>query len=437
MTAAAAAAIDAPLRRDLPDAFLRMLAECGDADMDGLAEALASGSPVVSARVNLSKGMAVPSGVDRVPWAADRGFYFRERPRFSLDAAWHQGLYYVQDASSMIIGTIIGRLGLTAPVVYLDACAAPGGKTTAAIDALPPSSVVVANEYDGRRAAVLRENLMKWGSPDVVTSVGDTARFRRLTDTFDIIAADVPCSGEGMMRKEPEAIAQWSPGLVGQCAALQSEILDNLWPALKPGGYLIYSTCTFNRRENDDNVDRLVARYGAERVDLGFPPEWGVTAGGRFLPHRLRGEGLFCALLRKSGHHAAGLPEGGRFVQQKTADRIIAVRESRLSLIKHLSRALGRIDYGVEVATVKGRDTIPSHSWAMSTVYPRGQYPEVEVDTAAALAYLRRQTVSLPAGTDRGFVLLTHGGFPLGFVKNIGQRANNLYPRHLMLREGC
>ena len=128
---------------------------------------------------------------------------------------------------------------------YLDACAAPGGKTLAAVDALPSDAFVLANEYDFRRASILTENVVKHGSSNVAVSRGDTARLAALGPVFDIVAADVPCSGEGMMRKDDEAVAQWTPALVDSCVARQREILANLWQTLRPGGFLIYSTCTF------------------------------------------------------------------------------------------------------------------------------------------------------------------------------------------------
>ncbi|MDE6403101.1 MAG: rRNA cytosine-C5-methyltransferase, partial [Muribaculaceae bacterium] len=192
----------------------------------GLIEALESTPASVSVRLNMRGSHKPVTDIagrplgNPVPWC-DNGYYLAERPRFTLDPAIHQGRYYVQDASSMFLSHVIDTLTRDerdTPLVYLDACAAPGGKTTAAIDRLPAGSLVVANEWDFKRASILRENLSKWGHPDTVVSRGDTRRIAKLRAMFDIIAADVPCSGEGMMRKDPEAVSQWSPALVAQCA---------------------------------------------------------------------------------------------------------------------------------------------------------------------------------------------------------------------------
>lgn len=469
----------------LPPQFLDMLAACPA--MDGLADALRD-EPEVSVRVNRRKGIAVPHGVDCVPWCRD-GFYLGSRPRFTFDPALHQGLYYVQDASSMILSEVVRRLsqGMTAPR-YLDACAAPGGKTTAAIDALPDDAIIVANEYVRQRAMALRENIIKWGAPNVIVTTGDTARLSRLRGQFDIIAADVPCSGEGMMRKDAEAVAQWTPALVDECAARQRGIVANLWPALRPGGYLVYSTCTFNRRENEEMVAHMADTLGAEPVDLGLCAEFDGIAPGigtphpccRFMPHRLRGEGLFLAVLRKPmdadsrpfhdihPQRTSRPPRKGKnrpdtatikipagltrlltpaldWTYTATPSAITAFPAHGADLLTECRGHLDIIHAGVEVATLKGRDYLPSHSLAISTAFAilttlnplkdlkditpplSNVYPTVEVDYPTAIAYLRREAINLP-DAPRGLILLSYGRHPLGFAKNLGNRANNLYP---------
>ncbi|MDE7135735.1 MAG: RsmB/NOP family class I SAM-dependent RNA methyltransferase, partial [Muribaculaceae bacterium] len=297
-----------PLKLEFVAMLDRLKAMPGGDVVEGLADVLATTEPAVAVRVNPRKN-AMPSGMRKVPWA-DRGFYVDgERPRFTMDPALHQGRYYVQDPSSMALSAIVGQLAKESghkPLLYIDACAAPGGKTTAAIDALPPGSLVVANEFDRRRADALTENVIKWGYPDCVVSQGDTARFCRLPEIADIIAVDAPCSGEGMMRKEDAAVEQWSDGLVERCAGLQRDILGNMWAALRPGGYLIYSTCTFNRHEDEENLEYIVNELGGEPVDLDLPLGSGIAGAiaspypaYRFLPGKVEGEGLFSAVVRK------------------------------------------------------------------------------------------------------------------------------------------
>lgn len=436
---------------ELPSGFLDELAALGPV-ADGLAEALTGTEPSVSIRLNAAKPVAVPEGSTPIPWA-ERGFYLAERPRFTLDPAFHQGRYYVQDASSMFIGYVLRSLPLEGAVRYLDACAAPGGKTTAAIDELPEGSVVVANEYVPARAAILRENVIKHGSPLTVVTRADTADLARaLPEAFDVVGADVPCSGEGMMRKDPEAVAQWSRGLVAESAERQREILSNLWKTLRPGGYLVYSTCTFNRDENEEIIDWLTENYGAEPVEISIESLPGIERGigtdnpcYRFMPHRCKGEGLFMAVVRKPGSprppkkekplkkkpqvaEAAKWIEGEYLIEQ-TDDRVSAVAPELKPLLSALAKKKVDVIYdGINLATVKGRDLLPSQALAMSRALRPDAFPRVDVDRETALEYLRRQAVTLPEGTPRGYVLLTFEGLPLGFVKNLGNRSNNLYP---------
>ena len=442
----------------LPKEFVEELESYGAECLSGLAEALMSTEPEISVRVNEAKGAKVPEDAEKVAWCRT-GFYLSERPQFTFDPALHQGLYYVQDASSMAISQAIGHIveaeGNQA-MKYLDACAAPGGKTTAAIAALPEGSVVVANEYDYRRAAILAENLAKWGAPAVIVSRGDTSRFTNLRNCFDIIAADVPCSGEGMMRKDDEAVAQWSPALVAECAARQREIVSNLWDALKPGGWMIYSTCTFNRHENEEMVDYICDELGGETVDIGLRNIGGVAPAVnserqcyRFVPGRVRGEGLFMSVIRKNGERTANEPKiakkpltiigkapgealkakewlQGDFEFAAVGENIVAIPKDNAKWMRAVATWLDVVSIGVNVATVKGRDIIPSHELALSTALDRCKFQSVDLDYPTAILYLRHEAISVDA--PRGFVLLTYGDSPLGFVKNLGNRANNLYP---------
>ena len=394
----------------LPEEFVaRILGDSTIPDPQGLLDELASGNPCVAIRHNRLKGSRPAEGADLVPWC-NRGEYLAERPQFTFDPHLHQGLYYVQDASSMALGAVIESLGLDRPVQYLDCCAAPGGKTTAAIDALPAGSFIVANEAEPARAAALDENLMRWGYPDVAITVGPAQRLGRLPEgCFDVIGADVPCSGEGMMRKDPKAIEQWNPGLVESCARLQRDILSAVWPLLRPGGYMIYSTCTFAAAEDENQVRWLADEFGAEVMEL--PPMPGVV-NGHFFPHLVRGEGLFMALLRKPGE---------------------SVRPARRLTEKDLAKVTKLLRYGSIDTEPKGRDVIPSHAAAQRYDFDASKWPQAEVDRPAALQFLHRDAITLPEGTPRGLTLLTYDGRPLGWVNNLGSRANNLLPRNLRI----
>lgn len=461
------------ISRPLPPLFeARMAADLGPDIAPRLLEALRT-SPAATPAVRLNRRKrALPGSKlgEPVALSGGEGFYIRgERPTFAYDPAWHAGLYYVQDASSMAISAVVkelvGHAASPGSLRYLDACAAPGGKTIAATDALPEGSIVVANEFDRRRAAILVENLRKWGYPRTAASTGDTAAFRRLPAAFDIVAVDAPCSGEGMMRKEAEAVAQWSPGLVADCASLQREIAANVWEALKPGGFLIYSTCTFNRSENEDNVRWLEDSLGAERIAIQALSEAaGVVSLEpgcyRFMPGFIDGEGLFLAVLRKledsvSSHRKAKASgksksdpaasklakslfgEGYRALSARRAPGLFdAIPEDCEEFFKLLDSTLDLRLCGTEFAELKGRDLQPCHAAALSTALRPGVFPEAALpDYASAIAYLRGESSGqLPEGTPNGPVAITWAGAPLGFAKNIGRRYNNLYPKELRLK---
>ena len=415
---------------------------------DGLPDVLMNTAPDVSLRVNPGKGVSVAAGMQRVPWCAD-GFYLPQRLPFTFDPALHQGLYYVQDASSMAISHIAKTLSADGrPLRWLDICAAPGGKTTAALSALPQGSVVIANEYDPRRAAALAENLERWGYGRTAVTVGDTKAYRRLEGFFDVVAVDAPCSGEGMMRKEPQAVRQWSPSLVEQCAGLQLQIADNAWQALRPGGYLIYSTCTFNVEENERNVARMIERYNALSIDVGlaaFPAVAGAVEGtaccARFIPGRVRGEGLFVAVLQKPGESRAQscrrsftktvaspgkwLPEN--YVYTDIAGSLHAVPDDAAAVLATVAKHTKCISLGIEAGVIKGRDVVPSYALAHAKDLNTDAFHRAEVDYQTAVGYLRGEPVVL-ADSPRGIILLTFRGRPLAFAKNIGNRANNLVP---------
>lgn len=304
----------------------------------------------------------------------------------------------------------------------LDLCAAPGGKTTSMLNALPDGSLMVANEIVPQRAKILRENLLKWGYGEIMVTRSDSSRYASLGEMFDIIAVDAPCSGEGMMRKEAVAATQWSERLVEQCASLQREILANAAAALKPGGFLIYSTCTFNTEENEDNLRFAIEELGLLSATPELPEEYGIgkeLSGPyralRFMPHLTRGEGLFAAVLRKPGDHECGT--------SRDRERLKAQLRKKPNVV---------LD-GFPMETEKGGKKIPAPELPLLCGFSK-EYPCVELSEEEILNYLRHEAIALPPDTPRGFVAVCYHGWPLGFVKNIGTRANNLYPSEWRIR---
>ncbi|MDE7414457.1 MAG: hypothetical protein K2N05_11830 [Muribaculaceae bacterium] len=417
------------METNLPQEFIEEMKLLLPEEADALLEAL-NRAPEVSIKINRHKGVDATSldfsGLSEVKWC-DSGFYLPERPRFTLDPLLHAGAYYVQDASSMIYETIMKGIMPMAfdtartPAV-IDLCAAPGGKTTSMINAVAPGVFVVANEFSPQRAGALRENLLKWGYPDIMVTNSAVSKIGEVGPAFDIVAVDAPCSGEGMMRKEEMARRQWGPGLIRQCASLQRQILEDACRILKPGGFLIYSTCTFNRTENEEQIDWLVAEKGMVPFDPDFPEEWNIMKGidtdypcFRFMPHHTRGEGLFVAVMRKEVDDVeAPLP---------------------LPRLKEwIRKNLKVIADGIPERIKKGRDLVPRSEWVLSNSFPAGEFESVDVDLNTALSYLRHEALRLTQEIGKGFVVIKYKGFPLGFVKNIGTRANNLYPSEWKIR---
>ena len=288
----------------LPVGFEEMVRDViGVGEWDAFVEAL-SEEPSVSVRVNSkitdNRLQITDNSCSAVKWC-EWGRYLSERPKFTYDPMFHAGAYYVQEASSMFVWQALEQL-VERDAVVLDMCAAPGGKSTAIAQYLSEEGFLVSNEYVPQRAHVLVENITKWGAPNCVVTNNAPQHFEKLKSRFDAILVDAPCSGEGMFRKDERAREEWSPANVEMCVERQREILESAWKVLKPGGVLIYSTCTFNRHENEEQVQWLIDEMEAEYLSIKIGEDWMITEterGYRFLPHKTRGEGLFMAAVRK------------------------------------------------------------------------------------------------------------------------------------------
>ena len=323
----------------------------------------------------------------QVPWCPE-GYYLEGRPQFTFDPLFHAGCYYVQEAGSMFVSHVLRHL-VKSPVTMLDLCAAPGGKSTAARSVLPEGSLLVSNEPIANRAQILLENITKWGWPDCIVTNAYPRDFRKAKARFDVILCDVPCSGEGMFRKDPATISEWSLQNVEKCWRLQREIVADAWECLNPGGLLIYSTCTYNIKEDEENVRWILDTYDCEVLEIPTEPEWNITGSllpgfsapvYRFIPGITRSEGLFLAVIRKKGDFSPCI-----------------------------------------------RKKLPIKT--LETDMPEGEYPRVDVSYQEALQYLRGEALILPPDTPKGIVTITYQGYRLGPAKNIGNRANNLYPK--------
>ncbi|GAD08056.1 hypothetical protein HQ45_06585 [Porphyromonas crevioricanis] len=409
----------------------------------------------------------------RIPWYSPWGVYLPERPSFTADPLFHGAAYYVQEPSSMALSLIRPLLG-TAPITALDLCAAPGGKATLLADILPTGSTLVANEVVWSRAGILAENMRKWGYSHTICSAAEPSVLSRSGVSFDLILVDAPCSGEGMFRKDPDSRLEWSRERVAQSAKRAREILDEAWKMLKPGGLLVYSTCTYNRQENEENVAYLLNELGAKPVELdtshiaemeaarrGISGYSSATTTFRFMPHRTEGEGIFMALVRKEDqdvsmahrkskrndkqhkglediplHIRQWLTHHEDFVFRNMADGFIhAIPKPIIPVLEQLESANIRlIMAGIDFAELKGRNYAPAPALAFSIDLDFEAFDRVDLCREEAQHYLQRQAISLHPEANKGYLLITYAGLPLGFVKNVGNRANNLYPHEWRIR---
>lgn len=455
----------------LPEAFVASIArELGEEEAQALCAALDGPSPV-AVRFNPAKcaallpAVATGEGVRRVGWCAE-GRYLPRRPQFTFDAEFHAGAYYVQEPSSQFVGRLLSGVDMRGARV-LDLCAAPGGKSTLYASLVGSEGLVVANEIDRRRAQVLADNIRRWGTGNVVVTTADAARMAEFEAWYDVVAVDAPCSGEGMFRKDDAARGEWSEANVRLCASRQDAILREAWRALRPGGTLLYSTCTFNRTEDEGSLERFLAWAGDEVAEAGeFPlaEEWGILGGRvgafrtfRFFPHRAEGEGFFAAVARKApdaggrsrtprqrrevlvAADKAAAAELARWVEEPAAMRFAAAGDTlygwyaaQYDAVRSLSGVLPVIYSGVAMGQLfKGR-LKPDPALALFAGLRRDAVPTAELGSEDALRFLRKQ--ELAAGLfAEGINLVTASGRALGFVKRIGLRVNNLYPNSLRI----
>ncbi len=401
----------------------------------------------------LPEHLAAESPVSWSPWA----HYLSQRPSFTLDPLFHAGLYYVQDPSAMLVGWMfreILRAGFACGRV-LDLCAAPGGKTTdmsASLLETGKDYMLVSNEVIRSRALALQDNVARWGDPNVVVTGSDPKDFGRLGRFFDIIVADVPCSGEGMFRKSENARQMWSEENVRMCASRQRRIIADAWNSLKDGGVLIYSTCTLNDDENDDNVKWICSGLGATvmTLDMPFDGPRATECGFLMIPGEVMGEGQYCAALYKGSpdeladalrRAAETVPEDssgdtggmddarhdGNLQFFEKDGEIFALPATVASALSLIGKKLNVLNAGVHAFTLKGRDRIPCADLALSTVLDPEDFPDVPMDRRDALRFLHKDAIVLK-DAPKGYVTVSYEGLRLGFMKNLGSRANNLHP---------
>ena len=421
--------------------------------------------PPVSIRLNPGKvrsfGEIFPEqqNLQRVEWCGN-AYYLSQRPVFTLDPAFHGGAYYVQEASSMFLAHVLKQILPAGPLRALDLCAAPGGKSTLLASQLSADSLLVSNEVIRSRANILKENIIKWGQDNIVVTNNDPADFARLEGAFDLILADAPCSGEGMFRKDPDAIREWSENNTRLCSERQQRILSDIWKCLKPGGYLIYSTCTYNRGENEHILEWLVRESGARSIKIEHPYtsicQGDSTAYGyHFYPHKTQGEGFFIGVVQKTDGPEFSLRKNKKLKNNKiipfpaavlpfihTPERYAAYETEvatglipllHSDFISHLGNSLRVIYQGCEIAEPNNRKIKLMPALALWQGLNKNNCTVYEADKTTALTYLKKEDIP-GQGLTGDWILISYRGIGLGWCKNLGNRLNNYYPKEWRIR---
>ena len=422
---------------------------------------------LVSIRINKSKINSAEENIffkdkldEKVSWNAN-GYYLKERPIFTIDPLFHAGAYYVQEASSMFLQEAITQsCDLEKDIHVLDLCAAPGGKSTLIQSVLSEDSLLVSNEVIKSRAGILAENITKWGAANVVVTNNDPKDFKKLPAFFDLIVVDAPCSGSGLFRKDPEAIREWSLNNVELCSQRQQRILADVFDALKPGGVLIYSTCSYSKEEDESIADWLKDNYEVFNIRFQLNDEWGIveTASGkhscygyRFYPDKLKGEGFFISAFRKGSEAAESYKEkkpniskllpskaevivagnylnrGEDFSFLKWQNDMLAIPTGIFNATLFLQQHLYIKKAGINMGTIIRDELVPSHEWVLSNA-AANVFPAIEVNKDTALDYLRRKDINIETSL-RGWAVIKYEGISLGLVKILPNRINSYYPK--------
>lgn len=449
----------------LPDIFLNSLQGLPGFDRQQFTDVHEAGASLTSVRINESKwslkelAAAFP-GAERVPWCPS-GFYLKTRPSFTFNPLFHAGCYYVQEASSMFLEQAFRQHTSQEPLKVLDLAAAPGGKSTHILSLLPHGSLLVSNEVIRSRAHVLTDNIVKWGQSRCIVTNNDPSAFKKISGYFDVMVVDAPCSGSGLFRRDEAAIDEWSINNVQLCAQRQQRILADALVALKSGGLLIYSTCSYSGEEDEAIADWLVQEFEMESVSLQTEKEWGIVesfspqakaAGYRFYPDKVKGEGFFMACFRKKNETSTPKLRPARpeklssrekdLVEQWTGkqedltyfkfkEQAWALSPGLFNDFCELQPQLNVLSAGLRLGQLMKDKLVPDHALALS-LHIAGDVPFTELDDADAIRYLQKQEMQVkPRQT--GWQLVRYRGHNLGWINALKNRINNYYPKELRI----
>lgn len=462
-----------------PASFVqRMQAQLPQNEINFFWEALQTPATTATIRLNAAKNNPAPyHQLPNIPWCQPEGKILPQRPFFALDPLWHAGAYYVQEAGSMFIHTILTQhLDFKNPIKVLDLCAAPGGKSTLIANLLTqhPQSLLVANEVIKTRTAVLAENLTKWGYPNTYLTNNDPQDFTpHFNQFFDVVLIDAPCSGEGLFRKDKNAINEWSEHNQQTCVARQRRILQAAQQLVAPQGLLIYTTCTYAPTENEKNMQWFLNSYNHfEPLNVILQNEWNIqtnytpTQQGNcpsyhFYPHKTPfAEGFFACVLKNKNQNTPQnihtkkintpksnlivkktpdtqnwLPQNEPFTYYNRTNSIEAILNAHVEYYQLFSYHLTLKKAGITaLEPIKNNQYMPTHALVINQNFNPNAFPVIEVNQAQALNFLRKQPLDfLNENNTNGYLLISYEKNILGFVKNVGNRYNNYYPKEWRL----
>jgi len=439
----------------LPLELLRSLDGVKGFDKEAFINIHESEERVTSIRMNPFKKSEIVNLKSKIPWTED-GYYLETRPSFTFDPLFHAGCYYVQEASSMFLEQALKQtVDLSQPLKVLDLSAAPGGKSTHLLSLISKESLLVSNEVIRSRANILTDNIVKWGCSNVIVTNNDPRDFQRLENYFDVIVVDAPCSGSGLFRRDPGAIEEWSEQNVALCSQRQQRILADVLPALKNGGVLIYSTCSYSREEDEEICEWLMNELKVKSERLKVKDEWAVVEsenGYRFWPDKVKGEGFFIACFRKveGDNEDVYLPKvkpekfsvkemeilnknvnTESLVFLRYEEIIYAIPEKLLADVNFVSSKLRVVNSGARIGEIIKDKLIPDHALALSNIIS-DKTSRFELDHEQAIQYLKKKELRLQ--TDKkGWTLVTYQGHQLGWINILPNRINNYYPKELRI----
>ncbi|MEG6615839.1 RsmB/NOP family class I SAM-dependent RNA methyltransferase [Peptococcaceae bacterium 1198_IL3148] len=401
-----------------------------------------------------------PWDLESVPFCPT-GFYYHAEDQPGKHPFHHAGLYYIQEPSAMLVAEVVAP---KSDEKVLDLCAAPGGKSTHLAALMNNSGLLISNEIHPKRVKALSENIERLGVTNcVVTNESPERLAVKFPGYFDKILVDAPCSGEGMFRKDPEAMQYWNCDYVSHCASMQRDILESAYLMLKEGGILVYSTCTFSPEENEQSIEAFLERHPDFKL-LPIEKNFGIEPGmvqwtkhhtetivntARLWPHRLKGEGHFVAKMLKTGATptwqgkpatANATKEQIKFYQEFetkflniTIDQpIIAFKDQLYALPNDCPPLVGLkiVRSGLHLGTLKKNRFEPNHALAMALKQQEIKNTfDLSMEEDLWKKYIKGET--LPADDDRGWIVVTMAGFSLGWGKEVKGTVKNFYPKGL------